>query len=170
MVMNNKREREIYLAGGCFWGMQAFFDQVEGVLSSVVGYANGHKGAPTYEEVCSQKTGFAETLKLVYDDTLVTLDKLLDCFFMVIDPCSLNKQGEDEGDQYRSGIYYSDPRDREVIVAYMAKIAPAYQQPLVTETAALRNFYPAEEYHQNYLEKNPQGYCHIDLSLFKQVD
>ena len=167
MVMNSKKEREIYLAGGCFWGMQAFFDQLDGILSSAVGYANGNKQDPTYEEVCSQTTGFAETLRLVYDGEKISLDKLLEYFFMVIDPCSLNKQGEDKGDQYRSGIYYTDPTDKAIIEAHIAKIAPAYELPIVTEVMTLINFYPAEEYHQNYLIKNPQGYCHIDLNLLK---
>lgn len=167
MVMNNKNESEIYLAGGCFWGIQAFFDRLEGVLSSTVGYANGNKTTPTYEEVCTQTTGHAETIKVIYDRDIIGLEKLLDYFFMVIDPCSLNRQGEDIGDQYRTGIYYTDQSDRKIIEDYMTKITPNYPQPLVTEVMALKNFYPAEEYHQNYLVKNPQGYCHIDLNLLK---
>jgi len=167
MVMNNKKEREIYLAGGCFWGMQAFYDQLDGVLSSVVGYANGNTNDPSYEEVCTQTTGFAETLKVVYDDEMIRLEKLLDYFFMVVDPCSLNKQGEDTGDQYRSGIYYTDFSDRQTVMDYIDGIRVNYDRPIVTEVKVLDNFYPAEEYHQKYLEKNPQGYCHIDLNLLK---
>ncbi len=163
--MENQDIKEIYLAGGCFWGMQAFFKQLNGVLETAVGYANGNLENPSYQQVCSDTTGFAETLYIKYDKELLCLNILLDYFFHVIDPTSLNKQGEDEGSQYRSGIYYSDPEDYVAIAAYLDDVKHHYEKEIVTEVKPILNFYLAEEYHQDYLDKNPQGYCHIDLSI-----
>lgn len=152
--------RTIYLAGGCFWGMQKFFDQFEGVLSTQVGYANGPDRAPTYQQVC-QDSGHAETVRIDYDEGKLSLDRLLELFFMVIDPLSLNKQGGDEGIQYRTGVYYTDPDQLPALRSVFEREAAKVGAPLAVELLPLKNFFPAEEYHQKYLDKNPGGYCHI---------
>ena len=156
--------RSIYLAGGCFWGMQKFFDQFEGVLSTEVGYANGPDRAPTYQEVCCN-SGHAETVRIDYDEGKLSLDKLLDLFFLVIDPLSINKQGGDEGIQYRTGVYYTNPDQLPMIQAAFEKEAAKVGSPLAVELLPLTNFFPAEEYHQKYLDKNPGGYCHIPQKM-----
>ena len=152
--------RTIYLAGGCFWGMQQYFDQFEGVVSTQVGYANGPDRAPTYQEVC-RNSGHAETVRIDYDEGKLSLDRLLDLFFLVIDPLSLNKQGVDEGIQYRTGVYYTAPDQLPVLRAAFAREEAKVGAPLAVELLLLTNFVPAEEYHQKYLVKNPGGYCHI---------
>ncbi len=159
--------KEIYLAGGCFWGMQAYFDLRKGIEETVVGYANGNTKNPTYEEVCTNTTGFAEVLHIKYNENEITLNKILEDFWRVIDPTLLNRQGGDTGTQYRTGIYYipGDEDDLDVINESLKKEALKYDKKIVTEVMPLKNFYPAEEYHQKYLQKNPSGYCHIDLSL-----
>jgi len=156
--------KEIYLAGGCFWGMQAYFDLKDGIINTVVGYANGHTQDPTYQEVCTDTTGHAETLFIQYDENIISLDKILSYFWKVIDPTSLNKQGGDMGSQYRTGIYYVDESDLTAIKASVDKEQNNYNNIIVTELESLKYFYPAEEYHQKYLQKNPNGYCHIDLN------
>ena len=157
--------KTIYLAGGCFWGMQRFFDQFRGVERTEVGYANGPSADPTYQEVCHD-SGHAETLRIDYDPATTTLEKLLDYYFMVIDPVSVNQQGEDRGIQYRTGIYYTDEADLPVIRERWSREQDKYSAPLAVEVKPLENFYSAEEYHQKYLEKNPDGYCHIPKSYF----
>lgn len=157
--------REIYLAGGCFWGLQAYFDLKKGIKETMVGYANGHTENPTYKDVCTNKTGYAETVHIKYDEHEISLEKVLELFWKVIDPTSLNKQGGDAGTQYRTGIYYTDECDLDMINESVKNIAKKYTKKIVTEVEPLKNFYHAEEYHQKYLEKNPDGYCHIDLSL-----
>lgn len=152
--------KTIYLAGGCFWGMQQFFDQFGGVIRTEVGYANGPEKAPSYEEVCAD-SGHAETLRIDYDEQAITLTALLDYYFMVIDPLSVNRQGHDEGIQYRTGIYYTDASLLPEIEAVYRKEEEKAGAKLAVELEPLRNFYPAEEYHQKYLLKNPGGYCHI---------
>lgn len=161
--------KKIYLAGGCFWGTDHLFSLVEGVIHTEAGYANSRVPNPTYEMVCSGTTRAAETVKVVYDDSVVSLTKLLTIYFRSIDPLTLNRQGNDIGTQYRTGIYYIDPADREVIEAFVATVQRRYSQPLAVEVGALINFYPAELYHQEYLYKNPDGYCHVDPDLFKEV-
>jgi len=162
-----KDRREIYFAGGCFWGTEHFFQQVRGVVSTTVGYANGTTSAPTYKEVTTGNTGFAEAVKVVYDPQTVDFELLLDLFFKTIDPTTLNRQGNDVGTQYRSGIYYVRPEDEELITQKIKALAQAYTQKIVVEVAPLHNFYDAETYHQNYLDKNPGGYCHIGADLFE---
>ena len=157
--------KTIYLAGGCFWGMQRFFDQFEGVLSTEVGYANGPDAAPSYQDVC-RDSGHAETLRIDYDESVVSLGKLLDDYFLVIDPLSVNRQGGDAGIQYRTGIYYTDPADLPAIRERWDREAEKLGQPLAVEVGPLKNFFSAEEYHQKYLEKNPGGYCHIGPEYF----
>jgi peptide-methionine (S)-S-oxide reductase len=156
--------KEIYLAGGCFWGMQAYFDLKDGIINTVVGYANGRTQNPTYQEVCTDTTGHAETLFIQYDESIVNLDKILSYFWRVIDPTSVNKQGGDRGSQYRTGIYYTDEKDLAVIKESIEKEQKNYDKLIVTQVESLKCFYPAEEYHQKYLQKNPGGYCHIDLN------
>lgn len=157
--------KEIYLAGGCFWGLQAYFDLKDGIEETVVGYANGNTLNPTYEQVCTNTTGYAETVFIKYDENKISLERILELFWKVIDPTSLNKQGGDRGTQYRTGIYFIDENDKIVINKSVQNIAKNYDKQIVTEVEKLKNFYAAEEYHQKYLEKNPNGYCHIDLSL-----
>lgn len=159
--------KEIYLAGGCFWGTEHFLKLIEGVKSTQVGYANGNIANPTYKQVCTGTTNFAETVKVEYDSEKVDLPFLIDLFFKTIDPTSLNKQGNDQGTQYRTGIYYTHPTDLPTIQETVNRLAANYPRPLVIEIKPLQNFYPAEEYHQDYLDKNPRGYCHIHPELFE---
>lgn len=159
----------IYLAGGCFWGLEHFFKQMQGVVDTEVGYANGNVENPTYQDVCTDETGFAETVRVCYDPTVIGLDTLLTMYFLAIDPLSVNKQGEDEGTQYRTGIYYCDSTDLPLIEQKMDEVAERYNGPLAVEVQPLRNFYPAEDYHQDYLEKNPTGYCHVPVALFEMA-
>ncbi len=158
--------KTIYLAGGCFWGVQKYFDQFKGIMETTVGYANGHTANPSYEEVKSQQSGHSETVKIVYDETITNLEKILYDYYRIIDPTSLNQQGEDKGISYRTGIYYTDPDEKEVIQKVTSEIQKQYNQPIVVEIEPLDNFYNAEEYHQKYLEKNPEGYCHIGGCFF----
>lgn len=157
---------EIYLAGGCFWGTEHFLKQIDGVLETEVGYANGHGTNPSYEQVCTDKTGFAEAVHVTYDPQLLPLSLLIQLYFQTIDPTSVNRQGNDRGTQYRTGIYYKDPADRSLILAEMAKQAALHHKKLAVEILPLKNFYAAEDYHQDYLTKNPSGYCHIPQALF----
>lgn len=157
--------REIYLAGGCFWGVEEYFSRIEGVLDTDVGYANGRRENPTYQQVCTGTTGHAETTWVKYDEALVSLEHLLDRFFRIIDPTLLNRQGGDIGNQYRTGIYWTDEKDLQVIENKMEEIRGQYREPVVTEVLPLSSYYSAEEYHQDYLKKNPGGYCHVDMSL-----
>ncbi|MBR0105584.1 MAG: peptide-methionine (S)-S-oxide reductase MsrA [Lachnospiraceae bacterium] len=159
--------KTIHLAGGCFWGLQQFLDQFDGVLETKTGYANGPDRAPTYEEVCAD-SGHAETVRVEYDESRIGLAELLGRYFMVIDPFSVNRQGGDAGIQYRTGIYYIDEADLPVIRGACARVereagsaAGEPARPLAVEVCPLVNFFPAEEYHQKYLEKHPGGYCHI---------
>ena len=156
----------IYLAGGCFWGVQRFFDQFDGVLFTEVGYANGPDEAPSYQQVCAS-SGHAETVHIGYDPAVLPLEKLLDYYFMVIDPVSVNRQGNDAGIQYRTGIYYTDMGQLPFIQAVYDRQQQAVGQPLAVEVAPLSNFFTAEEYHQKYLVKNPGGYCHIPGKMFR---
>ena len=165
--MQETKTKEIYLAGGCFWGTEHFFKQIDGVRATEVGYANGLTENPTYEEVCTDTTRFAETVRVVYAPSRVGLRFLLEMYFKAIDPLSVNQQGHDVGTQYRTGIYYVDNGDLPVIDEVYAAEQRHYGQPLAVEKKPLENFYPAEGYHQDYLDKNPEGYCHLPLSLFE---
>ncbi len=167
MITNKENIKEIYLAGGCFWGTEHYFKQIEGVLDTSVGYANGITNNPTYKEVCTDKTKFAETVRVVYDAEKIDLHFLLDMYFKAIDPVSVNQQGHDKGTQYRTGIYYTNEEDLQVIKESYAKEQAQYTEPLAVEVTPLVNFYNAEEYHQDYLNKNPEGYCHLPLELFE---
>ena len=155
----------IYLAGGCFWGMQKFIDQFDGVTETEVGYANGPDRAPSYQEVC-KSSGHAETVRIAYDPKKISLTQLLEYYFLVIDPLSVNRQGGDCGIQYRTGIYYTDPGQLQEIEAVYRAEEKKTGAKLAVELMPLKNFFPAEEYHQKYLDKNPGGYCHIPAGFF----
>lgn len=159
----------IYFAGGCFWGTEHFMKLIKGVVTTEVGYANSNTPNPSYKEVCTGATNAAETVKVIYDVDVVSLSFLIDLFFKTIDPTSLNRQGNDRGTQYRTGIYYTDDQQRDIIEQSIEKISRSYTRPIVVECLPIKNFYPAEDYHQDYLGKNPGGYCHIDRSLFSMV-
>ena len=161
-------EKEIYLAGGCFWGTEKYLSLIKGVVETEVGYANGPTARPSYEDVCSG-SGHAETVRVVYQADEVALSRILELFYEVIDPVSVNRQGFDVGVQYRSGVYYVQEEDREVILQSLQTLQRRYEKPLAIEAAPLRNFYPAEAYHQKYLAKNPQGYCHIGETEFQKL-
>lgn len=153
--------KEIWLAGGCFWGVEAYMSRIYGVFDVSSGYANGNTEIPTYEKL--KDTGHAETVYVRYDPERVDLTKLLTHFFIIIDPTLLNQQGNDRGEQYRTGIYYMDASDKIVIDQVVAMEQQKYEDTIVTEVESLDNFGLAEEYHQDYLEKNPDGYCHIEF-------
>lgn len=157
--------RDIYLAGGCFWGVDAYFKRIKGVLDAVSGYANGSTENPSYEDVIYRQTGHAETVKVTYNPQHISLDQLLQHYFRIIDPTTLNRQGNDRGTQYRTGIYSNDAAERQQIARALQQLQQRYTQPVVVENLPLQHFYPAEQYHQDYLLKNPGGYCHIDLGL-----
>lgn len=161
--------KKIYLAGGCFWGTDHLFSLVDGVEKTVVGYANSKVADPTYKMVCTGQTGASETVEVEYDEFKVSLTELLVLYFRSIDPLSVDRQGNDIGSQYRTGIYFVEPDDVKVIEAVYATVERRYAEPLAVEVGPLENFYPAELYHQDYLFKNPDGYCHVDPALFKEV-
>ncbi|MBO7704015.1 MAG: peptide-methionine (S)-S-oxide reductase MsrA [Solobacterium sp.] len=158
----------IYLAGGCFWGSEKAFRLLNGVHRTTVGYANGRTDHPTYEEVCTDTTGHRETVKVEYDPDEVSLETILKAFFLIIDPTKENRQGNDIGTQYQTGIYTEDPESEAFAEAYVKEKRKLYPV-FFTEVKPLECFWPAEEYHQNYLEKNPQGYCHIPFAEFELV-
>ncbi len=160
---------EIYLAGGCFWGMEKYIGSVRGVITTQVGYANGRTRNPSYEEVCYNDTGHAEAVRVVYDPVAVPLDFLLELYYEAIDPVSVNRQGGDRGKQYRTGIYYVDSADIRLIESSIASLQKRYDKPIAIEVAPLSNYYPAEEYHQKYLDKIPGGYCHIRNDKFEKA-
>ena len=166
-ILELKDGKDIYLAGGCFWGTEHYFKQIEGVVETSVGFANGHTASPTYKEVYTDTTGYAETVHVKYDPDVVSLEFLLQMFFKAIDPTSLNKQGHDEGTRYRTGIYYTNAEDLPTIDKVFAEVQKEYKDPLCVEKLPLQNYYSAEEYHQDYLDKNPTGYCHLPESLFE---
>lgn len=169
MEQEHDMKKEIYLAGGCFWGTEKYFANIKGVLETEVGYANGKTENPTYETVCKEDTGHAETVKVVYDDCKVGLPFLLNMYFKVIDPTSLNRQGGDTGTQYRTGIYYIDESEYETIYKSILELQKQYKEKIQIEVRPLRNYYSAETYHQKYLDKNPNGYCHIGAVHFDEA-
>ncbi|MCR4587819.1 MAG: peptide-methionine (S)-S-oxide reductase MsrA [Lachnospiraceae bacterium] len=165
----NHTMKTIYLAGGCFWGTQKFLAQFKGVSSTEVGYANGNTENPTYQEVC-KGSGHAETVKVIFDETLLPLENLLGFYFQAIDPTSVNKQGEDTGVQYRTGIYYEDASLADGVNAFLEnkrQELASQGKALAVESGVLKQFFTAEEYHQDYLDKNPTGYCHLRPELFE---
>lgn len=161
--------REIWLAGGCFWGTQAYLDNINGVVHTSVGYANGHTPNPTYEAVCSRTTGYAEAVHVAYNPVDLQFEFLLELYFQSVNPTSVNRQGGDVGDQYRTGIYYLDASDLPIIESSIKKLAATLEKPVAIEVKPLTNYYLAEEYHQKYLQKNPGGYCHIPHTKLTEV-
>ena len=159
------KRRTIYLAGGCYWGVEKFISCLKGVLETEVGFANGNTHAPTYQQVRYENTGHAETVRVVYDADVIPLKVLLRLFYKIIDPTMLDQQGEDVGHQYRTGVYFTEQEDEPVIKASLEELAAAYDKPIVVEALPLEHFYSAEEYHQKYLDKNPGGYCHVPLDM-----
>ncbi|MDV4149542.1 peptide-methionine (S)-S-oxide reductase MsrA [Clostridium sp. AL.422] len=155
--------KKIVLAGGCFWGVEEFLSRITGVVSTEVGYANGRTENPTYEDVCYKNTYFAEVCLVEYDENIVSLENILGEYWSIVDPTTLNKQGPDVGSQYRTGIYYLDENDLDIILRSKDEEQNKYNKKIVTEVKPLINYYKAEEYHQKYLKKNPNGYCHIKL-------
>lgn len=163
-------EKRIFFAGGCFWGVTHFFKGVDGVVKATAGYANGTLDRqPSYEEVYTDKTGFAETVEVRYDPARVSLPELTDLFFTIVDPLSLNRQGGDCGTRYRTGVYYLSEEDEPLIRPRFEAESARLGAPLAVELEPLRCFFTAEDYHQDYLDKNPGGYCHVNLLSFRYL-
>ncbi|WII08300.1 peptide-methionine (S)-S-oxide reductase MsrA [Methanomassiliicoccales archaeon LGM-RCC1] len=161
--------KEIYLAGGCFWGVEKAMSLLKGVVGTECGYSNGDPHlTPDYLLVCSGRYGYAETVRVVYDESIVALDRILQAFFMIIDPTKLNRQGNDRGIQYRTGIYWTDEQTGEEVSRKVASIAEHYSE-FYTEVLPLQNFTRAEENHQNYLDRTPNGYCHISPQIMAEI-
>lgn len=163
----NENIREIYLAGGCFWGLEAYTERIDGVKDATVGYANGKTEKTSYNIVAS--TDHAETVHVKYDANKISLSKLLKYYFQVVDPTSINQQGNDRGRQYRTGIYYTNPKDKEIILQEIEEEQKKYTDKIQVEVQPLKNYILAEEYHQDYLKKNPNGYCHIDITKADEI-
>lgn len=173
-ILNLKKIREIryqdiYFAGGCFWGTEKYFKLLKGVVATEVGYANGNTENPTYEQVYTDTTGYVECVHVIYDTEATTIRKLTEMYFKAIDPTSVNRQGEDSGTRYRTGVYYFDPEKMgtgAVLKQIFEEQTRKYGK-LAVELMPLKNFVRAEEYHQDYLDKNPDGYCHLSPELFE---
>jgi peptide methionine sulfoxide reductase msrA/msrB len=163
--IGGKGVKTIYFAGGCFWGTQKYFDYIQGVTATEVGYANGASKSAKYGD----GSGYAETVRVDYDPSVAPLPFVLRMFYKAIDPTTVDRQGNDVGTEYRSGIYYADPADLPIIKASLAQLQTQLSAPVAIETGPLKTYTPAEDYHQKYLEKNPGGYCHIPINLFKQA-
>ena len=161
--------KDIYLAGGCYWGVEKYVSGIRGVLSTEVGFANGNTDSPTYQQVRYENTGHAETVKVLYDPGIVPLTALLKLFYKIIDPTSVDQQGEDIGHQYRTGVYFSDATDEKTIRVSLLQLEKEVNQPLAVECCPLLQYFTAEEYHQKYLDKNPTGYCHVPFKMIQWV-
>lgn len=159
--------KTIFLAAGCFWGAQHYLKQIRGVVETETGFANGNTENPVYEEVYTDRTGYAEAVRVVFDPEVLPLHKLLNLYFDCIEPTSVNRQGNDEGTRYRTGIYYIEPEDYLTIKDVYDEVQRGYSAPLAVEVEPIRNFYPADESHQDYLDKHPDGYCHLPQALFE---
>jgi peptide-methionine (S)-S-oxide reductase len=156
---------KLVLGGGCFWCVEAVFSNVKGVIKAISGYAGGARKNPSYEQVCTGATGHAEVVQISYESEVITMEELLDIFWEIHDPTTLNRQGADAGTQYRSVIYYANADEKEKIQASMAKAATKFSDKIVTEVSELPEFYAAEDYHQNYYAQNPnQGYCRVVIA------
>jgi len=162
-------QNEIYLAGGCFWGVEKYLDLLDGITATEVGYANGHTQNPSYEDICRGDTGFAEVVRVIYDTKNINLDSLLQQFYNIIDPTTKNRQGPDIGSQYRTGIYYTNPADAAIIASSLSNLQKTHDKPILTENLPLSSYFKAEEYHQKYLDKNPSGYCHIPEHKYEEA-
>ena len=158
--------KKIYLAGGCFWGVEHYLSLINGISNTTVGYANSDIDNPSYEDLKTHKSSASETVEVIYDENIISLKEILDLFFLIIDPTSIDKQGHDEGHQYRTGIYYIDNNDFDIINDSINQLQKQYDKEIVVEVLQLDNFTIAEEYHQEYLIKNPTGYGYIDSKMF----
>lgn len=167
--VSNEVASQVYLAGGCFWGVEQYFALVPGVLDAMSGYSQGTVENPSYQEVCTGQTGHTETVQVVYDSSVVSLNHLLNLYFDIIDPYSINQQGNDRGPQYRTGIYYTNEADGQIAQNFIAEKQASTDRKIVVEVEPVKNFFPAESYHQDYLEKNPFGYCHISRDKFRKA-
>ena len=159
--------KTIFLAAGCFWGAQHYLKQIHGVVETETGFANGNTDNPTYKEVYTDRTGYAEAVRVVFDPEVLPLKRLVQLYFDCIEPTSVNQQGEDRGTRYRTGIYYIEPEDRLTIQEVYDDVQRGYSAPLAVEVEPIRNFFPADESHQDYLDKHPDGYCHLPQALFE---
>jgi peptide methionine sulfoxide reductase msrA/msrB len=160
--IGGKQVKTIYIAGGCFWGLEKYIGLVQGIAGTEVGYANGTRDGATYGD----GSGYAEAVRVDYDPEVAPLPFLLELFYDAIDPTSVNRQGNDLGAEYRTGIYYTDPADKAVVEESLAELQKQYEQPIAVESGPLARYTSAEDYHQDYLEKNPGGYCHLPQKLF----
>lgn len=160
-------QRDIWFAAGCFWGAQKFFKMIEGVEFTEVGFANGRTENPSYEQVYTDTTGYAECVHVRYNPEVVSLRELVRLYFRIIDPMSLNRQGEDEGTRYRTGVYYEDERDFDVLNEEFRRLEEKLGAGIAVELCPIVRFCKAEEYHQNYLDKTPGGYCHLSPEMFR---
>lgn len=159
--------KTLFLAAGCFWGAQHYLKQIRGVVETETGFANGNTENPTYKEVYTDTTGYAEAVRVVFDPEVLPLKKLVQLYFDCIEPTSVNQQGEDRGTRYRTGIYYIEPEDRLTIQDVFDDVQRGYSAPLAVEVLPISNFFPADESHQDYLDKHPDGYCHLPQALFE---
>ena len=159
--------KKIYLAGGCFWGVEHYLSLLNGVKETTVGYANSDIESPSYEDLKAHRSLASETVEVVYEEDTISLKELLEMFFLIIDPTNLDQQGNDIGHQYRTGIYYVDEEDIDIIKSSLDELSLKYDKPIVTELLPLENFTIAEDYHQDYLIKNPTCYCHVDPRMFE---
>ena len=162
-------QRDIWFAAGCFWGAQKFFKMIPGVEFTEVGFVNGWVQNPTYDQVYTDTTGHAECVHVRYNPEIVSLKELVQLYFKIIDPLSLNRQGEDEGTRYRTGVYYEDERDFDIISREFARLEKKLGEELAVELCHITGFYKAEDYHQDYLDKNPGGYCHLSPEIFRMA-
>lgn len=162
--------KRIVLAGGCFWGVEAYYKRLRGIIKTSVGYTNGNYSNPTYQDLLNNKATHAEAVEIYYDENIISLETILEHMFRFIDPTSLNKQGGDIGIQYRTGVYYKDQEDKGIILDFIAKKNILYKNRVVVEAEEENGYYLAEDYHQDYLDKNPNGYCHVDLSLIRSTE
>lgn len=159
--------KKIYLAGGCFWGVEHYVSLIKGVQKTTVGYANSDISSPRYEDLKAHRSSASETVEVLYDENVISLNEILELFYLIIDPTLTDQQGHDIGHQYRTGIYYVDEEDEGLIKESLGRLSEKYERPVVTEVLPLENFTVAEEYHQDYLIKNPEGYCHVDPRMFE---
>lgn len=159
--------KKIYLAGGCFWGVEHYMSLIKGVKETTVGYANSDISSPKYEDLKAHRSSASEAVEVLYDENDISLNEILELFYLIIDPTLLDQQGHDIGHQYRTGIYYVDEEDLEIIKKSLERLSEKYDRQIVTELLPLENFTVAEEYHQDYLIKNPDGYCHVDPRMFQ---
>ncbi|MFA5542365.1 MAG: peptide-methionine (S)-S-oxide reductase MsrA [Bacilli bacterium] len=161
-------EKRIVIGGGCFWGVEEYFKRLKGVTKTTVGYANGNMENPTYQDLISHKANHVEACELYYDDSIISLKTILSHMFRFIDPFSINKQGGDIGVQYRTGVYYQDDEDKTIAEDFMNEMSKKYNRKVAVEVQKEKHYYLAEEYHQDYLQKNPTGYCHVNMNLIKE--